>query len=77
MHIEMPEKEFNQLSVARERALYCTFLLELLENGDLIYDEEDYTPHIDQHAREYVIDLLRTALKNMQSALMAARCEKS
>ena len=77
MHIEMPEKEFNQLSVARERALCCTFLLELLENGDLIINEVDYSPHIDQHAREYIIALLRTALQDMQPALATARCASS
>ena len=76
MHIEIPEKEFNQLSAAREQAMFCTFLLDLLENGDLIYDDEDYTPHIDQHARQYVLKLLRTALHNMQPALMAAACKQ-
>ena len=77
MHVEMPEKEFNQLSVARERAMYCTFLLDLLENGDLIYDEEDYSPHVDRHTRAYVIDLLRSAIQTMQPALLTARCEES
>lgn len=77
MYIEIPEKEFNQLSVAREKALFCTFLLDLLENGDLIYDDEDYAPRIKDHTREYVINLLRTTMQEMQPALMTARCKKS
>ena len=77
MHVEIPEKEFNQLSAAREQAMFCTFLLDLLENGGLIYDDEDYTPHIEQHARQYVIGLLRAALQNMQPALMTAVCKRS
>ncbi len=76
MHIEILEKEFDQLSEAREQAMICTFLLELPENGDLIYDEEEYVPHIDSHAREYVIDQLRAALHNMQPALITAACKQ-
>lgn len=77
MHIEIPEKEFNQLSEAREKALFCTFLLDLLENGDLIYEGSDYAPHIKDHTREYVIGLLRSALQTMQPALMTAACKQA
>ncbi len=76
MHVEIPEKEFNQLSAAREKAMFCTFLLDLLENGDLIYDDEDYAPRIKDHAREYIIGLLRTTMQEMQPAFLVAACKQ-